>query len=107
MAARKSSNPWDAKKIKALRQSLGLTQTEMAEELGIRQQTVSEWETGVYKPRGASLRLLDLLARREGFGPVAKKGSPSPRPRPKRGVSPKSAKETEEEKKSEDWAPWD
>jgi DNA-binding transcriptional regulator YiaG len=39
----------------------------MAAELGTRQQTVSEWETGLYRPRGASVRLLTIIAERAGF----------------------------------------
>jgi DNA-binding transcriptional regulator YiaG len=53
---------WDAHRVLALRKGLGLTQQELAEQLGVRQQTVSEWETGAYQPRGASARLLDLVA---------------------------------------------
>ncbi len=49
-----------------LRLELGLTQEQMAEEIGVRQQTVSEWETGAYAPRGASLTVLALLADRLG-----------------------------------------
>ena len=48
--------------ILALRRRLGLTQAEFARKLGVRQQTVSEWETGKYEPRGASARLLGMLA---------------------------------------------
>jgi DNA-binding transcriptional regulator YiaG len=48
--------------VAALRRRLGLTQAAFARELGVRQQTVSEWETGRYQPRGASARLLSLLA---------------------------------------------
>jgi DNA-binding transcriptional regulator YiaG len=33
----------------------------------VRQQTVSEWETGAYRPRGASDRLLTIVAERAGF----------------------------------------
>lgn len=44
-----------------------LSQEEMAEELGTRQQTVSEWETGRYRPRGASSTLLTIVAERAGF----------------------------------------
>jgi DNA-binding transcriptional regulator YiaG len=50
-----------------LRRHLGLSQDGLAEELGMRQQTVSEWETGRYQPRGASLRLLGMIAERVGF----------------------------------------
>jgi len=39
----------------------------MARRLGIRQQTVSEWETGQYEPRGTSVTLLGLVAERSSF----------------------------------------
>ena len=58
---------WDGGRVRALRGHLGLTQVEMADELGIRQQTVSEWEVGMYRPRGASRTLLGLVAERAGF----------------------------------------
>ena len=51
----------------ALRRHLGLTQQELADELGTRQQTISEWERGLYRPRGASARLLTLVAERADF----------------------------------------
>ncbi len=57
---------WDANRVRRLRQELGFTQQALAEELGVRQQTVSEWETGMYAPRGASARLLDIVAERAG-----------------------------------------
>ena len=53
--------------MKGLRRHLALTQTELAEELGVRQQTVSEWENGQYTPRGASEKLLNMVAERGGF----------------------------------------
>ncbi|MEX1253778.1 MAG: helix-turn-helix domain-containing protein [Dehalococcoidia bacterium] len=58
---------WDAKRVRALREHLGLTQDELAQELNVRQQTVSEWETGQYRPRGASERVLSLVAERAEF----------------------------------------
>lgn len=58
---------WDAEKVKALRKHLGLTQQQLAQELGTRQQTISEWETGMYAPRGTSRTLLDIIAERAGF----------------------------------------
>ncbi|KKK91804.1 hypothetical protein LCGC14_2709270 [marine sediment metagenome] len=58
---------WDAASVRTLRRHLGLTQRGMAQELGTRQQTVSEWETGLYRPRGASVRLLTIIAERAGF----------------------------------------
>jgi len=58
---------WDARRVRDLRQHLGLTQSELAGEIGTRQQTISEWETGMYKPRGTSITLLSLIAERAGF----------------------------------------
>jgi DNA-binding transcriptional regulator YiaG len=58
---------WNADTVKALRRHMGLTQTEMSKELGTRQQTISEWETGMYKPRGATRTLLNIIAERAGF----------------------------------------
>lgn len=57
---------WDAESIRALRRRLGLTQGELASELGVRQQTISEWETGLYRPRGASARMLRVVAEQSG-----------------------------------------
>lgn len=64
---RRKGIDWDGRRIRALRQHLGLTQQGLADELGTRQQTISEWETGMYKPRGASSTLLTIVAERAGF----------------------------------------
>jgi DNA-binding transcriptional regulator YiaG len=64
---RRKRRRWNSEEIRALRQHLGLTQEKMAEDLGIRQQTVSEWETGMYQPRGTSDTLLRIVAERSGF----------------------------------------
>ena len=58
---------WDDEQIRALRRHLGLTQRELADRLGTRQQTISEWETGMYQPRGTSATLLSLIAERAKF----------------------------------------
>lgn len=58
---------WDSRHIRSLRQHLGLTQQQMADTLGTRQQTISEWETGMYQPRGTSATLLTIVAERVGF----------------------------------------
>ena len=64
----KVSRPrWDSEHIQALRRHLGLTQRELADRLGTRQQTISEWETGMYKPRGAPSTLLSIIAERAKF----------------------------------------
>ncbi len=65
---------WDAELVKALRHHMGLTQTEFARELGIRQPTVSEWETGSYEPRRSSSKLLTLVAEEAGFPYIAAPG---------------------------------
>jgi DNA-binding transcriptional regulator YiaG len=67
MTKRKPKTEWNADTIKALRRHMGLTQQKMSEELGTRQQTISEWETGMYKPRGATRTLLNIVAERAGF----------------------------------------
>ena len=64
---RSQRHDWDERRIRALRQHLGLTQRGLANELGTRQQTISEWETGMYKPRGTSSTLLTIIAERAGF----------------------------------------
>lgn len=53
--------------MRSLRRHLGLSQDKLADELGTRQQTISEWETDRYRPRGASSRLLSIVAERAGF----------------------------------------
>jgi DNA-binding transcriptional regulator YiaG len=66
-AKRRRPATWDGVRIKALRQHLGLTQTEMAARLGTRQQTISEWENGMYRPRGASVTVLTIVAEGASF----------------------------------------
>jgi DNA-binding transcriptional regulator YiaG len=58
---------WNSGMIKALRQHMGLSQGELADELGVRQQTVSEWETGAYAPSRSTSKHLGLVAERAGF----------------------------------------
>jgi DNA-binding transcriptional regulator YiaG len=58
---------WDGDSIQALRRHLGLTQSEFSLKLGTRQQTISEWETGMYRPRGAAATLLSMVAEQARF----------------------------------------
>ena len=64
---KREKRQWSKEEVKALRQHLNLTQVKLAEELGTRQQTISEWEKGMYRPRGASATLLSIVAERSGF----------------------------------------
>jgi DNA-binding transcriptional regulator YiaG len=67
MPGKKHRSQWNKQQIQALRRHLRLTQSEMADKLGTRQQTISEWEVGLYEPRGASGTLLNIVAERTGF----------------------------------------
>jgi DNA-binding XRE family transcriptional regulator len=58
---------WNADLIKALRHHMGMNQAQFSQELGVRQPTISEWETGAYVPRRSSSKLLTLIAERAGF----------------------------------------
>ena len=63
----KNKAEWDKARVRALRKHLSLTQDQMAKELGTRQQTISEWERGLYRPRGASRTVLSIVAERADF----------------------------------------
>lgn len=63
----KDRRQWDDVKIQALRRHMGMTQREFSDWLGTRQQTISEWETGMYRPRGASATLLSMVAEQAKF----------------------------------------
>lgn len=58
---------WNGELIRALRLHMGLSQADMAKTLGVRQQTVSEWEKGVYTPTRASSKHLTLVAEKAAF----------------------------------------
>lgn len=67
MYQQKNDTEWNKERVRALRKHLSLTQDQMAKELGTRQQTISEWERGLYRPRGASKTVLGIVAERAGF----------------------------------------
>jgi len=67
MNPKASPYDWDATSIQSLRRYMGLSQQAMSAELGVRQQTISEWENGVYKPRGGMITLLTIVAERARF----------------------------------------
>ena len=78
MAGEGKNRPvWNKESVRALRRHLSLTQDQMARELGTRQQTISEWERGMYKPRGVSTTVLDIVAERTDFQYNASPEKPS------------------------------
>jgi DNA-binding XRE family transcriptional regulator len=58
---------WNGELVKGLRRHMGFSQGELARELGVRQQTVSEWEREIYEPGQATSKYLTLVAERAGF----------------------------------------
>lgn len=55
---------YTAERIRALRESLRVSQSVLAAVLNTSVSTVRQWEQGDKHPSGPSLRLLDLLARK-------------------------------------------
>lgn len=49
---------WNAESLKSARATLKITQKELADQMGTRQQTISEWERGLYTPGRAYNRIL-------------------------------------------------
>lgn len=66
--------PWDAESIRRARKARNLTQAELADGLGCRQQTISEWELGMYAPKNAYQKLLTMFF---GSAPVVAENVPS------------------------------
>src|SRR6266545_6425431 len=64
---RQAKYTWKPDTIRALREHMGLTQREMADELEVRQQTISEWETGLHTPHRSTQKTLNMVAEHAGF----------------------------------------
>ena len=58
---------WSPAAIRALREHMNLTQREMADELEVRQQTISEWETDSHTPHRSMQKTLSMIAERVEF----------------------------------------
>ncbi|MGF1538568.1 MAG: helix-turn-helix domain-containing protein [Elainellaceae cyanobacterium] len=65
---------WRRDAVRALRKHMGLTQAKFAQELGVRRQTVSEWENGVYDPDRAMTKFLGLVAKQADFPALHEEG---------------------------------
>lgn len=53
-----ATSPWNAASIRTARRQRNQTQAELAFALGCRQQTISEWELGMYAPKNAYQKIL-------------------------------------------------
>jgi DNA-binding transcriptional regulator YiaG len=58
---------WDGEAIRALRVHMGMSQSKFADVLGVRQQTVSEWEKGTYTPTRSTGKHLTRVAKEARF----------------------------------------
>jgi DNA-binding XRE family transcriptional regulator len=75
---RRQRSGWTGGQVKTLREFAGWSQQELADRLGMRQQTISEWETGKYHPRRSTSVLLEFIAERVGFAYRAEDGGDKP-----------------------------
>jgi putative transcriptional regulator len=64
---RQAKYAWEPDMIRSLREHMGMTQRELADHLEVRQQTISEWETGLHKPHRSTQKTLSMVAERAGF----------------------------------------
>lgn len=58
---------WNGELIRALRRHLKMSQAELADKIGVRQQTVSDWEINAYDPSRPTAKLLMVYAKEAGF----------------------------------------
>jgi len=66
---------WNKDQIRALRQHMQMTQRELADDLQVRQQTISEWETGLHTPHRSMQKVLSMIAENAGFSYQVEKNS--------------------------------
>lgn len=57
-----ATESWDSKKVKQLRQQLGMTQKKFAEAVGVHVVTIIRWEKGAFNPSDLALDKLRQLA---------------------------------------------
>ena len=58
---------WDAQAVRQLRRQMGMSQQEFARHLGVRQQTVSDWEIGKHHVQRHLERVLTMVGEQVGF----------------------------------------
>ena len=58
---------WDAEAVRQLRHHMGMSQEELARHLGVRQKTVSDWETSKHRVQRHLGRMLTMVAEQAGF----------------------------------------
>lgn len=62
----KRNSGWDAARVSALREKLGMSRKQMADQLGVHWQTLARWEQGYFLPSlmaGDSLDQLEASSR--------------------------------------------
>jgi len=69
---------WNGSMIHALRSYLDVNQAEFSRILGVRQQTVSEWENQIYQPTRSRSKHLAMVAERAGFEFASAEGDQTP-----------------------------
>ena len=84
-----AEDDWTPEAVQRLRARMGLSQAELAERVGTRQQTISEWETGARTPRRMSRRLLRLVAEESGVYTAAPPDPPPAPPAPRSSRFPR------------------
>jgi hypothetical protein len=67
---------WSGSMVHALRIHLDISQAELSTILGVRQQTISEWENNIYQPTRSRSKHLHLIAERAGFDYLGKEKPP-------------------------------
>lgn len=61
-----NSNDDFPKRIKSIRQQLGLSQEELAQKLGVSFTSVNRWENGQTKPSKLARRQIDIFCKKSG-----------------------------------------
>lgn len=64
----RNNRPMTTTDIYTFRTTLGLSQQELADELGVTQAAVSQWESGTKQPRPIVFKMLEVLRDRAACG---------------------------------------